>query len=385
MRSQSGFSPSLFSDFYSLPHPARALQACVVIPARDEACRIVAALDALADQRALNGDFLPRAHFETLILANNCRDETANVARAWQKLHPDFVLHLVEADFDSSQACVGHARRILMDAAHLRTQFWPASKGEPRAICSTDADTRVSPFWVAHILENLRAGAAAVGGRVYLERDCAGSPARRIYLFDTAYRLAKARLQDKIAGQKRETPRHFQFFGATLAIRPTIYARLGGLPIVRALEDVALERELLRHDLPIHYAPQVAVWTCARREGRVETGLSTQLDQWSALAEDSVWLVPSGAEIEFQAQLKRRLRALFDQKNENETEVENLARALKIDSQNLKNRLQNAEFFGALWDDIWTLAWDNAAFRADWPPVRVEKALEQLRALNARF
>lgn len=365
-----------------MPAPAPDLAACVIIPARDEAANIAATLDALAAQRDLNGDILNPARFEIVLLANNCRDQTVQIARDWRHFHSQIALHIIETHFSGSRACIGLARRVLMDAACARLGFWPL-EGAPRAICSTDADTRVMPFWIARTLEEMRNGAEAVGGRVWLEKSADDDETRKIHLLDTAYRLARSHLEARLDPDSDDPwPRHFQFFGASLAIRPDVYARIGGVPRARNLEDVALERELLRRDCAVRHSPDVAVWTCARRGGRVEVGLSSQLREWSELGAQN-WLVPSGAQIKFQTALKRRLRRVFCGLD-SLAHADEIARELRICALDLKMRLRCASFFGALWEEVWTLANQNADFRALWAPVEVERALNQLRLLLER-
>src|SRR4051812_21810433 len=70
-----------------LPNPSPRLQACVIIPARDESEGISSTLDCFAGQLDLNDEPLDPARFEVLLLANNCEDETAATARAWATAH----------------------------------------------------------------------------------------------------------------------------------------------------------------------------------------------------------------------------------------------------------------------------------------------------------
>ena len=359
-------------QFCALPAPHPQLIASVIIPARDESANIAAALDALAAQLDLNDDPLAPATFEIILLANNCCDDTAKIARNWAAHNSHVALHVVEVSFDETRACVGLARRALMNAACARLQTLPQTEA-PRAICSTDADTRVSPYWIAHTLEEMRLGADAVGGRILLARDASDAQTRRAYLLDTAYRLLGARLESCLDPRSANPwPRHFQFFGASMAIRPEIYAALGGLPEVRCLEDMALETELTRRDCFVRHSPNVVALTSARRDGRVETGLSTQLQEWADAP--GVWLVPSGAEIAARARLKRGLRAQF-LALEAPTDLDCIAQALGVAASELRRYLQNATHFGELWQRV------ECDLNGRWQPVPVEAALAQLRAM----
>lgn len=364
--------PLEFPQFLSLPAPNAQLIASVVVPARDEAANILCALDALAAQLDLNGAPLAPATFEIILLANNCGDDTAAIARRWAAHNSGVALHVVEMRFDKARACVGLARRALMNAACFRLQSVPPTSA-PRAICSTDADTRVSPYWIAHTLEEMRLGAEAVGGRILLARDGNDAATRRAYLLDTAYRLLRARLESALDPRSADLwPRHFQFFGASLAIRPETYAAVGGLPEVRCLEDMALEAELSRRDCFVRHSPNVVALTSARRQGRVETGLSTQLQEWAAA--DSAWLVPSGEEIAARARIKRRLRSQFLALDA-PTDLDDIADTLGVAASRLRQQMENATHFGELWQHI------ERDLNASWPPVPVAVALSQLRAM----
>ncbi len=392
--------PQLFSH---LPCPSARLQACVVIPARDEASGIVRTLQALAAQRDLDGSQLDNSRFEILLLCNNCRDETAQIARDFAKNHPQVALFVIEAHFSPENQNVGHARRLLMDAACARlgqsARHNPKNAEIPRAICSTDADTRVFPTWIAANLAEIAAGAEAVGGRILIEKT-ADSPRnvtpnvtrdaamRRAYLLDTAYRLYAARLETLLDPQSADPwPRHFQFFGASIAVTPRAYELVGGLPRVSQLEDMQFEAALRCHDVALRHSPHVRVSTSARLGGRVAIGLSTQLREWIDLdSQNLVWCVPSGYELGEKLRARRALRTLhsnfYNQVSDfPKSETDDLAGALRLNPRWLAVRMQKTACFGALWHDVERALNANSLFRAQWPPVAVEVAITQLRAM----
>lgn len=375
----SALGPPRALEFSSLPTPHVNLQACVIIPARDESENIERTLDHFTFQRDAHGTPLDPTRFEILLGCNNCRDDTASKARDWGSRHPHIVLHVIEMTFEPAHANIGWARRTLMNAAYHRFSSLPPTPS-PQVICSTDADTRVFPDWIGAILDEVVAGAEAIGGRIYVERGSDLST-RRTYLLDTAYRLSAAHLESRLDPQPHNPwPRHFQFFGANLAVTTAAYALVGGLPPVACLEDMALERQLLHHDVPIRHAPRVAVRTSSRVSGRVGTGLSTQLLEWQG-TNSAHWMVPSGREIAMRAQTRRRLRNLFDPIKErpNQMAWQQVAEALMLCPEELQARTRAATYFGALWDEVWETAWSNPQFRERWQPIAVEEALEELR------
>ena len=136
------------------------IPAVVAIPAHDEEERIGAALAALAMQRDDAGAPLPTGSFSVLVLANNCRDATARVARAFAEVAP-FPLHVVDCQLPPAEAHAGGARRAAMDRAADLLETAEARDG---VIITTDADSRAQPTYVAATLAGFAAGIDAVGG-----------------------------------------------------------------------------------------------------------------------------------------------------------------------------------------------------------------------------
>src|SRR5690348_2270169 len=176
--------------------PADRLQACVIIPARNEEELLPSALRSLAEQRILSGAPLAHEAYEVILCVNNTADRTRQVAEGFRRHYPTFRLHIVERNFSKSKAHVGHARRLLMDEACRRLEM----VGHPEAaILSTDADSQVAANWIARNQEELAAGAEAVGGRVLLsasESDFFSPVPFDSYRYDHLYRRLVAWLED---------------------------------------------------------------------------------------------------------------------------------------------------------------------------------------------
>lgn len=341
-----------------LPPPRTELRACVVIPARDEAENLPATLAALAAQTDLQGRPLPAGSFEVLVLANNCEDDTAALIRQLARQLPHLVLHVAELRLDSANAHVGCARRLLMDEACARLEQVVQPAG---LIASTDADTRVAPTWLAATQAEIAAGADAVGGRIRTDAERpAAAPAcptlaqlRRSLRRDATYRLLCARLEHQLDPAPADPwPRHYQHFGASLALTARAYRQVGGLPEVRFLEDEALCQLLRRHDLALRHSPRVQVLTSARREGRVEVGLSWQLREWEQLNQQQREpLVDNPVQLARQWQLRRQLRACWAGQAGIETEP--LLTRLALPATVLLAQVRQAATFGVLWE--WAL------------------------------
>lgn len=335
-----------------LPPPRPGLQVSVIIPAKDEAHDLPATLAALAAQTTRTGHLLPAHSFEVIVLANNCTDDTAAVVRQQARRFPGLVLHVVELELSAAEAHVGCARRLLMDAAWVRLEH--GGRAGEGIIASTDADTRVALNWLAVIQDEIAAGAAAVGGRILTEMpDPALRPLCRLQARDTAYRQLCARLEGLIDPAPTDPwPRHHQHFGASLALTTAAYGQVGGLPEVRFLEDEALCRALRRHDLVVRHSPDVQVLTSARRQGRVEVGLSWQLGEWLQLSQQQREpRVDNPAQLAELWRARAQLRAYWMARARVSPEL--LASQLGLPAATLQMRARRAVTFGTLWE--WVL------------------------------
>ncbi|MET4108770.1 glycosyltransferase family 2 protein [Hymenobacter sp. UYP22] len=292
--------------------PVSGLQASVIVPAKDEAATIEATLTALAAQTDRQGNPLPPRSFEVLLLANNCEDDTAAVAREWARKHPALALHVAEIHLPSADAHIGQVRRQLMDEACSRLELAGCEQG---FIASTDADTQASPTWLAATAAALAAGADAVGGRILTTEAQPSGPVRRCQLQDATYQLLRAQLEQLLDPLPHDPwPRHHQHFGASFAITAAAYRRVGGLPVVPYLEDEALYQALIRQDLRVRHSPTVQVFTSGRQQGRVAVGLSWQLREWASLGGVEP-LVAHPAEIAAEVSIRRQARLLWQSRN----------------------------------------------------------------------
>lgn len=279
----------------------------IIIPAKNEENYIIQTLQALYDQTDALGKPIEKAHYEVIMLANNCSDATASVAQRFALTHPDFALHVADRHFPADQANIGFVRRILMDEAYRRL----TSLGSHGIIASTDGDSVVGPTWIFHTLQAVAQGADAVGGRILTPAH--SSDYRRYYLQDVMYRYLQAQLESLVDPNPTDPwPRHFQNFGPSLAVTCAMYERAGRLPVVPYLEDVYFYEAMQRCDARIRHCPRVQVITSTRADGRVAFGFSKQLQEWAMMnRQDSPFEVPSGQTWLFRFQLQRHLRAAW--------------------------------------------------------------------------
>ena len=144
----------------------------VAIPVRDEEERLPACLCALSQQRNRLGQSIPPTLVRIVLYANNCTDQSADLARKLgRRLSLD--VRVVEARLPPSSAHAGAARREVMDLA----EAWLEDGGErDGVILITDADSQVAPNWIAENLAAFQAGAEAVLGRIDLDGEGKFSP-----------------------------------------------------------------------------------------------------------------------------------------------------------------------------------------------------------------
>lgn len=308
-----------------------------------------ACLAALAVQRDRLGRTIEREVFEIVVFANNCTDDSGDLARALCD-ELSLALRVVEVSLMPGAADAGNARRGAMDAALGWLAEDPATGG---VILTTDADSRVSPDWIVRNLEAIHAGADMVLGQIRLdeEGDLLPEALHRRGQLESEYEALLTELNALVDPLPYDPwPRHATISGASIAITRKIYEETGGLPRVPLGEDKALVAALMRIDAKIRYAPDVLVTTSGRCYGRAPGGVADTLrlrsDDPDALCDEAL----EPFRIAFRrAKWRRRLRQLWS--------VGDLAgddawmRALQI-SEGCAFRAGGAATFGAAWSDI---------------------------------
>ncbi|MGR3541183.1 MAG: glycosyltransferase [Hasllibacter sp.] len=240
-----------------------------VIPARDEAARLPAALAALAGQGA-----------RALVVANGCADATARVARA---------CGAAVIETGPLPGGVGQARAIGLAAAPPGAAFW----------MTTDADCTLAPGAVAALAAALERADAAFG-RVEPDRaEFARLPAavrRHGRLEDRAAAL-RALIDGRLAALPwNPAPCHGQSPGALIAWRPEAYAAVGGIEPVPCHEDRRMAEALDGAGLRVARPWAGAVRASCRLSGRAPGGMAATIAARAAPA--------------FRAELAARTRAL---------------------------------------------------------------------------
>ena len=370
-------SNSVSSFLFNTIPPSPCLQLTVIVPVRNEAEHLIATLNALRNQRDASGSPLDPARYEVLLLANNCTDHSYAVAAHYQLQYPNFPLHIAQIQLPTPQANIGTVRRLLMDEAYRRLMSVGNNRG---IIASTDGDTVVDTQWIWHTIQEIEKGNDAVGGRIITRTD--NNPARLYHLRDVMYRSLMAQVEAVVDPNPHDPwPRHFQHFGASIAVTCSMYHRAGRLPRVPYLEDEAFHRALLRVDARIRKSPHVKVLTSTRLRGRVDVGFSEQLRQWTDMhGTNRMQLVESGEAIIGRFINRKRLRACWAARHQSDVqqELSLLAGDLLIEQQWLKHTFGTSRFFGQLWENVEERMM-NGRWKQQWEPVTINRAIQTLR------
>lgn len=381
MMIQSVRDRNLHQSLISIP-PLQQCEVCVIIPVKDEAQTLSQNLTAFANQTCLAGKPLCPSRYELAILANNCADESAQIARQFAKQHPHLAIHVAEITLPPDRAYIGYVRKLLMDEAYLRLMSLGKSRG---IIASTDGDTKVSATWIAATLHEIGSGVDAVGGRILTDRHSRHAlhpQAKSYFLLEVGYRSLVAQIEAYLDPDPYDPlPRHYQHYGASLAVTAEMYAKAGGIPPVRTPEDEAFYQALLRVDARIRHSPLVQVTTSARASGRSPVGLAAQLRKWTEMSEGSTFTVAPAAAMIGWFKSRRKLRSLWQKLASGSQisldEVEPLARKLDISATWLCAELRKNQPFGKLVDRVTQHRQHHDLSR--WQPIEIVTAIGELR------
>ncbi|PGH42938.1 hypothetical protein COO58_19285 [Micromonospora sp. WMMA1996] len=214
----------------------------VVVPAHDEQALLPGCLTSV--RSALRGLPVPS---EVIVVADDCRDETAAVAAGLGA-----VVVTVRA------RSVGRARAAGMAHAlrHGPDGLW---------LLSTDADSRVPRRWGDWHLRHARAGVDLLVGTV------------RVADWGPRSELVRTRFETRYRHGLSGTA-HRHVHGANLGCAATVYERLGGFSDLLHGEDHDLVERGRRRAMRVVADAGCPVRTSARRRSRAPHGFARYLD-----------------------------------------------------------------------------------------------------------
>ena len=282
------------------------------------------------------------------LLANNCVDRTAALARSLSDLLP-YPLYVRVHTFAAIAASAGNARRLAMEyAAQLA--------GRDGMLLTTDADTIVPADWVERNFRSLEAGADLVCGRVAVDPTEAALIPAHLHA-DDALECALTELLDQLAARRDPDPvdpwpRHTEAAGASLAVTVAAFDRAGGIPAIAFGEDRAFVQELARMDARIRHDPAITVTVSGRIHGRAPGGMADtirrRIHRQDEFTDANLELaVDAFRRIDF----RRRVRLAWHGQRLGRSPQVALAADLGLPCATL-NAMLNNPFFGAAWADI---------------------------------
>jgi glycosyltransferase involved in cell wall biosynthesis len=368
--------------------PLPQCEVCVIVPVRNEAQLLETCLNALAHQIDLTGRPIDSRSYEVILLANNCNDNSAEIAHHFSRQHPSFQLHVVECTLAPCDAYIGRVRQILMDEAYDRLSRLGLAKlgSKSGVIASTDGDTRVASTWIAATQSEIARGADAVGGRIIADVDSCNALAplvKKRYIQGDYYHQLIVELETYLdATPHDQWPRHAQHYGASLAVTAQMYRKAGGMPATRSPEDVAFYHALLRVGARFRHSPLVKVSTSARQTVRTEQGFAAQLNIWEALGQQQAFLVESATAIEIRFKVRRYLRDLWRQVlngyQHHIKDVSACANILGVGSHWLWSELAQPQPFDLMFEQVEARQQQTKIWQQRWPLVHLEEAIADL-------
>lgn len=240
----------------------RAFTCAIAIPARNEAALLPRCLSALASQT------IASQHYATIVIANNCTDDTVDSAGSVAELDN---LHIREISLSPECAHAGSARAAAMAAAAELSDI----------ILTTDADCVPDCDWVEAMLAAFARNVDAVAGAVSgdwneLQHQPKAALATGKLEWEYLALLAQAEaVFDPVPHDP--APRHAQRCGANIGITKAMLKQVGGVPQIPSGEDRALLNAVERHGGKVRHDPRPHVTASARTVGRASGGMADAL------------------------------------------------------------------------------------------------------------
>lgn len=215
----------------------------VVVPARNEARTIDACLASIRVAVDAAASLVDRV--EIVVVADSCDDDTISLAGAHDGVHVHEVGH----------ASVGRSRSI---GSHLAV----ARLGGPLEriwLANTDADSTVTPSWIARQLAAADCGVVGVAGIVALD----GATEQLLESFEQMYSVGI------------DATAHPHVHATNLGVRADALRSVGGWSPIATGEDHDLWDRLRDGGLSCVADPALVVSTSARRAGRAPAGFAS--------------------------------------------------------------------------------------------------------------
>lgn len=258
----------------------------IVVPAKDEAARITDCLSAIS----VSADSVCKGRVGLVLVVNNSTDATAELARDWASMQRTPAL-VVDHHFSADQAGVGSSRRLGIDLA-MRSLRGNGT------VMMTDADTHVTPSWVAENVADLKTADVVCGVVNAIPAEQAALPVEisRHGAWESDYVAASLKLAALLDPMPHDrNPAHHNAAGASMAFRTSVYQSVGGIPPLTMGEDRAFVALAEAQDFRIRYSDRPVVRTSCRMIGRTDGGMAGALRERRDAADprSDEWLEPA--------------------------------------------------------------------------------------------
>ncbi|MFV8282641.1 glycosyltransferase [Christiangramia marina] len=354
------------------PSLSSRIELSVCIPARNEEQTIWKTLTALANQ--LSGDKAVPTHlYEVLVLCNNCNDHTVELCKLFQELHPGFPFYIYVTNNPAINN-VGAARRVLMDLTSQRLT-------DNGFIIMTDADTIADKNWLDSFLKFQTEPVDLICGQIIPDIKGLNAEAKKNLFENRHYLDLVSRLESEIYPQQSDPwPRHSHNSGPNMAVRNSVYKKIGGIPPIPCLEDIALYQKVISYGYHIKHAMEPIVTTSCRSSSRVQGGFGSQIQNWSASKTENV---------EGFAKLRKRFTAFAEIKQyysqPSEELLNSIGHRLKIQKQALLSLIEIHHNSNSLVIYLENFLKDHSPWNADHPNIRIAEAINELEGYFSVF
>ena len=234
----------------------------VIVPAHNEQDLLPSCLASVRHAaQALRG-----TPVHLIVVADACRDRSAQVARRWGASVVTISARSVGA------ARAAGAREVLRRTGHLDpANVW---------LATTDADTLVPARWLHQQARYAGQGWDAIVGTIRVA-DWSGYPSATRSLFRERYERERYVREPYEPGEPSDSgaSQHAHVHGANLGVRASAYLRAGGFPALPTAEDHALVAALTAGGSRVLRTRALPVVTSARRESRAPDGFGHYLKQ----------------------------------------------------------------------------------------------------------
>ena len=224
------FRRRINQQFESRPAPLAQTDFVLLIPAHNEEALLPGLLASIKQL-----DY-PATRFRTVVVADNCRDHTAQLAR---RAGATCLVRTTAHPSNKAQALRYAAVKLQL------SRSWPAA-----VVCVLDADCRLDPQFLTELNRHFAPpGAVPV---VQCSRRVDNAFESDVTVLDAA---AEALRQRVGAGARRLLGLESFIFGLGCCARASVFAQLVALPTHSLAEDKEWKAYLSRHRVPVAFCP----------------------------------------------------------------------------------------------------------------------------------